>query len=342
MNTRRPALVDRVRPDRGSVWLFVFSLILAVFYWTYTVSELKSVKDVSVPVQFANVPQGMMVVGEDARKTVTVEFKGPPDMLKRVREEDVDARIDVSKMQPGPQVVELGQGDVRLPSSVEFERSFPKLIHFALDKKVKDNITLQPNFSGRPAPGMQVLSWTVEPATVQVEGPESVIRKLRHISTQPVSLEGRSATFETPVVATFSDPDLAVASYGPWLLRVVIGERRQQRTIGPIPIKISHGGKYPLTLETPSLRVMVDGPESVVRGLSPEDFVAEVDARGLKPSDKTYQLRPAIRFANPSLESRVDVTGWMDRFVVVRVDKGEPPISGVSGSSAPGGAGGGP
>lgn len=337
---RPPTWLDRFRPEGGSVWLFILSLLLSAMYWSYTVSELKSVKDLSVPLQYANIPQNLIVVGEDARRSVTVEFKGSPDMLKRVREEDVDARIDVSKLQTGPQVVELDRENVRLPSSVEFMRTYPKLIHFTLDRRLKDTLPLQPNFTGRTSPGTQVLSWTIEPPMVQVEGPESLVRKLHQLPTQPVPLDGRSTGFEIPVVTGHVDSDLAIPSPSPAMLRVVIGEKRQQRTISPISIGVVHGGKNVVTLEAPTLKVMVEGPESLVRNLAPEDFVAEVNVQGLKPSEKPYQIKPSLRLARSDLAGKVEITGWVDRFVGVRVEKGTAAPQQTSEPAAPSSGGG--
>ncbi len=316
--SRVAQLMGRFRPDASSIWLGAISLFLAALFWAYTVSELKSVKDVTVPLQFANVPKDLIVVGDDARRTITVEFKGPPDMLKRVREEDVDARINVSKLPPGPQVVELGQENVRLPSSVEFVRTLPKLVHFNLDRRLRDSLPLQPSFAGRAAAGLQVLSWSIEPASVQVEGPESVIRKLKKISTQAVPLDGRNANFDTPVVPTFNDPDLTVTNPGPANLHVVLGEKRAQRTLGPVPVRVLHA-HAPVQVVPDAIKVMVEGPESIVRGLSAQDLSAEVDAAGLKPAESPYQLRPAVRFDDAALAGKVAITGWIERFVSVQV-----------------------
>jgi YbbR domain-containing protein len=336
VNKRRPfPLLDRVRPDASSVWLAAISVVLATLFWAYTVSELKSVKDVTVPLQFANVPKDLLVVGEDARKTITVEFKGPPDMLKRVREEDVDARIDVSKLVPGPQVVEMGQENVRLPSSVEFVRTLPKLVHFTLDRRLRDSLPLQPNFTGRASSGLQVLSWSIDPPSVQVEGPESVIRKMKRLSTQPVPLDGRTADFDTPVVPTFNDPDITVTNPGPATLHVSLGEKRAQRTLGPVPVRVLHA-RAPVKVEPESIKVMVEGPESLVRALSAQDVSAEVDAQSLKPADTPYQLRPAVRMSTAGLAGKVAITGWIERFVSVQVGPARGPAadhaSGVPGA----------
>lgn len=327
--TRNPLrrTLERVFPDAPAAWFMALSLLLAVLFWGYTVSEEKALKDLSVPLAFANVPKDMTVVGDDVRRLVTVEVKGSPDMLKRVREEDVDAKVDVGRLLPGPQVMELGQENVRLPSSVEFVKAYPRTIHFILDRVVKSSLPLQPAFAGRTAPGTQVLSWSIEPSTVELEGPETAIRKLRHVPTQTVPLEGRAQDFQVPVVPSPSDADISVASLGAFTLKVVIGETRAQRTIAPVAVTVLHS-KHDAAVSPDSIKVMVDGPESVVRGLGPRDLVAEVDVAGLSPSEKPYQLRPAVRFSNPALAGRVEITSWTQRYVDVLVSPQAEPATG--------------
>jgi hypothetical protein len=158
-----------------------------------------------------------------------------------------------------------------------------------------------------------------------VEGPESILGKLNHITTQPVPLDGRTGDFEIPVVPTFSDPDLTTPSTGPYTLRAVLGEKRAHRTLAGVPVRVLHA-KLPISLQPDSIKVMVEGPESLVRALVPEDLTAEVDAGGLAASATPYQLRPAVRLSHTALAGKVQVTGWVDRFVSLRVGQATGPL----------------
>ena len=171
-----------------------------------------------------------------------------------------------------------------------------------------------------------------------VEGPESVLRKLTHISTQPVPLDGRTADFETPVVPAFSDPDLAAPSTGSYTLTVALGEKRAQRTVTGVSVRVLHA-KLHATLQPEFIKVMVEGPESLVRALVPEDLAAEVDAQGLAASPRPTSCAPAVRMSHAALVGKVQVTGWVDRFVSLRVGQSQepPPQPGVG---PPGGSGG--
>jgi hypothetical protein len=303
-----------------SAALLAFSLLLALLYWVYTVSADKSLKDLTVPLEFVNVPEKMAVVADNIPRLVTVEVKGSPEMLRRVREEDVDAKIDVSKLRFGPQILEIGRENVRLPSSVEFAQVLPRVIHFSIEKKAQAELPLEPSFEGRTVKGTQILSWSIEPANTRIEGPEGELARIKKAPTQPVNVEGRTQGFQVPVVPLFSDPDIKVLEPGPFTLSVVIGEKRAQRTIGPVPIGLLNA-KQAFTVTPPSLKIMVDGPASVVAGLGPQDFVAELNLVGLKPTEQSYQLLPAVRFANPALSSKVQITSWSQRYVEVRAER---------------------
>ena len=322
MPSRPPkAIPDRRRIDFQTTVLLVVSALLALLYWAYTVSEEKALKDLSVPIEFVNVPEHMAVVAEGVPRLVSVEVKGAPEMLKRVREEDVDAEVDVAKLAPGPQVFEIGRESVRLPSSVELVQVVPRVIHFSLERTTRAAVSLEPSFSGHVGPGLQVLSWKIVPSSTRLEGPESVLRRIKRVPTQPVPLEGRTQDFQVPVVPLLSEPEVTVLDTGPFSLLVVIGEKRGQRMIGPVTLTLLNG-KFPVQVSPQSIQVMVEGPVSVLSGLAPQDVVAELNLSGLDPAGPAVKLLPAVRFANGSLSSKVEITSWSERYVEVLPDMG--------------------
>jgi len=319
-NRRLPPPIDRLVPDLQAALLLGVSLVLATLFWAGTALLQTTPKEVMVPLLFEGLAPDRVVTGEMARARVTVVIRGTPEMLRRVGEDEIQTRVDVSALELGPHVVEMGREDVRLPSSVEVERVVPSSIQFTLEKKVQREVPLEPTFAGRPPRGLQVLSWSVDPPSTQVEGPESLLRQLRRVATQPVPLEGRSQDFEAAVVPAPAEPELTVTTPQTHRLRVSIGELLAQRAITPVAVSALRTAEgLAADLSPTVLTVMVEGPQSVVSRLRPEDLVAEVDLQGLAPSVKPYQLKPAVRLADPSLRPRVEITSWIQKFVTVTV-----------------------
>jgi len=296
------------------------AIVLALLYWAFTVSEEQSTRDFVVVPQFVNIPENLTLAGEGSPRALTVTVQGAPEMVRRLREGDVEVKVDVGRMKAGPQVVEVGQESVRLPSSVELVRVVPPAVHFILDQRVTASLPVKPVFVGQPVAGRQVLGWKVDPPAVKVSGPSALLAKLTGVPTQPVSVEGRSQDFQVPVVPVPSDPEVTVAEPGPMTLTVFLGEKREERTVGPVYVRVAGTGAV-LEADPPSVKVVVEGPQSLVASLAPGDFRAEVTAPALKSAGAEVQIRPAVTLTDSSLAEKVSITGVIPRYVTVRVPR---------------------
>lgn len=319
-NRRLPPPVDRLVPDVHAALLLGASLVLATLFWAGTAGLQTAPREFLIPLTFSGLPEDRVVTGDMARSRVAVVVRGTPELLKRVTEEDIQVRVDASGMAPGPHVAELTGDCLRLPNSVELERVVPSTVRFTVDRKVRRDFPLEPAFVGRSPKGLQVLSWAVDPPRVAVEGPESVLKPMQRVPTQPVPLEGQSQGFEAAVVAAPASEDVDVVNPQTHRLRVTVGEVVAQRAVAPVPVRALRAPEGSAAELSPStLTVMVEGPQSLAAGLGPQDLVAEVDLRGLAPSSKPYQLKPAVRLADPGAGGRVEVTSWIPKYVEVTV-----------------------
>ncbi|MGC8763793.1 MAG: CdaR family protein [Acidobacteriota bacterium] len=309
------------RPGSRTGWIPVaVAMVLALLYWAFTVSEEQSTRDFVVVPQFVNLPENLTVAEEGSPRALTVTVKGAPEMVRRLREGDVEVKVDVGHMKAGPQVVEVGEESVRLPSSVELVRVVPPAVHFVLDQRVTASLPLKPVFVGQPAAGRQVLGWKVDPPAVKVSGPSALLAKMKGVPTQPVSVEGRSQDFQVPVVPVPSDPQMVVAEPGPMGLTVFLGEKREERTVGPVFVRVAGGGTA-LEVDPAAVKVVVEGPQSLVSSLAPGDFRAEVTAPALRSPGAEVQIRPAVTTSDPSLADKVSITGVIPRYVTLRVSR---------------------
>jgi YbbR domain-containing protein len=71
-------------------------------------------------------------------------------------------------------------------------------------------VRVQPTIDGEPAPGFEIVSVRSEPETVEVVGPESVLKGLREALTEPVSVSGSTATVREVVTVGLADPSVRV------------------------------------------------------------------------------------------------------------------------------------
>jgi hypothetical protein len=289
-------------PDKTSIMYFTFALIAALIYWGITVTEEKESKTFLVAAKFLNIPQGSAVVGPDARAKINVEVAALSDILKKIGEEDIELTIDAGRFAAGPLVYELNDNDFKLPSSVSFVRAFPRVLQLQLDKRIKAKIPMKPQFVGKAEAGKQVVSWKIEPPSIEVEGPQSVIEAIKYLPTQPISLTNRKEDFSAPVIPISDDPEISVKVEPQPLLKVVMGEKKIQKAVKNVPVFISR--LLPNTEglpQPPEISVMVEGSPGVVDKISASDLFAQIDVGGLAVSDAPYKLKPALQVKNSSL-----------------------------------------
>jgi len=79
-----------------------------------------------------------------------------------------------------------------------------------------------PEIVGEPAPGSRVDEPEVFPNQVLVTGPASLLAKTRSLSTRPISLAGRSSTFEETVAVVAPDPLIQIVQPSKVSVRIPI------------------------------------------------------------------------------------------------------------------------
>jgi len=318
MQNRRLPLIEFLLPDRSSkIWLGL-SVLLALCIWAYTITEAKYTKELYVTLEFVNIPPGTVVLGRDAERSVVLLVQAPQDLLKHVNVDDALVQVDLEQAKEGPQIIDIRKDHVRLPSTVELVEIRPASVRVYLDKFVTARLPVRPAFTGEAGEEMVVTSWDVEPEDGEVRGPETILREIEHLSTSPVSLDHRTASFEERVYPASPDPEVEVTAGQTWTLHVRLGERRVQRSMIGVPITVMDGGKI-LRLTPETLKVGIEGPQSFVEAVRLRDFRAEVDARELTPSPTPYRLKPAVRYLGDDPDKSLEITSVIPRYIAVRV-----------------------
>jgi YbbR domain-containing protein len=155
----------------------------------------------TVPVRVAQVaPADGLELGPTTVDPLQVEISGPESVLDRVMEARANVQIQ-------PTGINVDQ-DVRLVpvdglgnavGQVNVEPATARVTIPVFSDKDSKTLTISPLIAGDPAPGFEIVSTTVEPRVVTVEGDIDELDPLVRIDTEPVSIGGLSSneTFET-------------------------------------------------------------------------------------------------------------------------------------------------
>jgi YbbR domain-containing protein len=209
--------------DAVRTWgLRLLALGIAIGFW-FSVSfedrEVLSERAIEASVSYDR-PRGYVIL--DPVRTVNVRVRGSSKQVRQLNPFMVDVQVDLTRSQKGLATVNLGPENVLMPEGLEVMAIDPNVIRVELEQEITERIAVEPEIVGDPAPGSRVDDPEVFPNQVLVHGPASLLAKTRSLSTRPISLAGRSSTFEELVAVVAPDPLIQIVQPSKVSVRVHI------------------------------------------------------------------------------------------------------------------------
>ena len=187
--------------------LKVLSVVIAAMLWLMVSGERVVERVLRAPVEFQNLPTGLEIVGNPP-DTVEVRLRGSSGALSRLGQADLSTVLDLHTARPGRRLFHLTPTQVNKPYGIEVVQVGPSTVMMEFENSGVKTVPVQPDVDGKAAPGFEVVKVTSEPATVEVAGPESALKKLTAAVTEPVSVENESRTVHETVTIGVQDSSL--------------------------------------------------------------------------------------------------------------------------------------
>lgn len=201
------------------------SVCIAALLWLVVAGERVVERVMRAPVELQNVPEGLELVG-NAPDTVEVRLRGPSGALSRMAAGDMAAVLDLRTARPGRRLFQLTPGQVAVPYGMEVVQVGPSTLTMEFEMSGLRTVPVEPDVEGRPPAGYEVTSVTSDPATVEVEGPETALKRLRAAVTEPVSVEDQTRTVREVVTIGVPDASLRLRSPQSAVVTVAIGRKQ--------------------------------------------------------------------------------------------------------------------
>ena len=269
--------------------LKVVAIALATLLWLSVAGEHVVERIMRVPLEFRNIPAELEVVG-DPPATVDVRLRGSSGLLSRLEGTDVVAVIDLSTARPGSRLFHIRSDEVRAPYGVEVAQVVPGTLAIELEKSAKRVVPVVPPLEGEPAPGYVVGRITSDPATVEIRGPESRVRRLAEAITEPVSVAGSRERVRDLVTVGVADSALRLTRPQSAMVMVDVVPAPVEREIAGVLVRWRNlGTGFRAEVVPQRARVSVRGRKEQLNALRADDIDAFVDLAGLGPG--LYNLR---------------------------------------------------
>ncbi|MDR3139322.1 MAG: hypothetical protein LBT95_06570 [Treponema sp.] len=272
-----------------------FALILFVFHRMDTLEE----RFFSVPL---NVELGGDLIPSSSYvRMVRLTLRGDANGIYPVSEDDVEAYIDLAKYtetgtyQVPVQIRKKGTALGIEPLEIGVD---PMEISLELDRRLSKYVPLAPNIRGYPDPGYELVSYTLNPTQVTVEGPLKLVDTISELRTDFIELDGRTEDFSVTVNILNRDPLIVIRGNGMTEFRGFVREHIILRNIEKVPVMLKGlDNQFRADLERNTVDLRLEGARQKLENYVPAEGLLFVDCSAIT-GPGAYTL-PVTAVPNP-------------------------------------------
>ncbi len=276
----------------------VLALLIALTLWFVANLQHDVEKYISIDINYTNLPKGLIIVNNPPEK-LNIRVRGPRSQLSPVSASDMVFTVDLSNMTTGTSMFEIRTDQIVPPRDVQVTAVSPSEINLDVDRLAQKKVSVEPVIEP-PDTGFEITgSAQVTPESVVIRGPEKLLKRIKSVGTDPVSLKGEKSKF-TIEVAIRSPYGLVEITGGKTVkVTVDISEKIMEKEFNNLDINFVNfnGLKYE-TDESIVTELAFEGPFSIINNLNSKDIELYVDGSGIRNSGggKTHKLTVSVDY----------------------------------------------
>jgi hypothetical protein len=274
-----------------NLWLKLISIGIAALLWLVVAGDRVVERVVRLPLEFQNLPAGLEIV-TDTPDALDVRLRGPSGTLGGITPVDAWAVLDLRTARPGRRLYNLTPSQVNVPYGVDVVQVNPAALSLEFESTGVRVVPVKPALEGRPADGFEVTRMTVAPATVEVMGPESALRRMEEATTEPISVTGATRSVRESVTVGVFDPWVRLRLPQVADVAVDIAPMGSERALQGVRVHIRNLRAGLSARSAPSMVTLtLRGTDAALRGLRADGIAVYVDAEGLGVGVHTLPVR---------------------------------------------------
>ncbi|MDR2305233.1 MAG: hypothetical protein LBE10_11685 [Treponema sp.] len=274
------------------------ALILFVFHRMSTLED----RFFSVPLD-VELSQNLLPASSYIRM-IRVTLRGDANSIYPILEGDIEAYIDLKKYtRPGSYraTVQVRKKGTALGVESLQISCDPMEISLELDQRISKYVPLTASLRGTPAPDYELVSYTLSPAQVVVDGPLTLLGEVSELNTDFIDLDGRSEDFSVDVSILNRASLLTIRGNGTTEFHGYIRKPVTVRNIGNISISLTNlDPRFTAEIQPETGTVRVEGDQLLLDAFTPPPLFMSIDCSGIN-AEGDYTL-PVTIAGTPGLE----------------------------------------
>lgn len=183
--------VKKGRESRKEKLAFIaaalFSVVLTTGVWFILSRGVDTLVTLPVPLEYTKRDLAMEIV-KTSVNTVNLELEGSGALIKSIRPDQVQIRLDLSKSKAGPNTFTISHKNISLPPGIVLKGVTPSVVDVDLDVLIKKELPVQIDWVGRLPDHFILEEATVEPQTVEIIGGKRMLEKMKTLYTEKVPI----------------------------------------------------------------------------------------------------------------------------------------------------------
>jgi hypothetical protein len=252
--------------------LKAMSLLLAFGIWAWLQTERVIDRPARAQVTYS-FPEGLTPV-DDVARTLIITVRGPQGRVRALEGGSLAMGVDLSEREGGKVSVDFSEiAIVGLPDGLEIVQISPPGVELQLDKEISRIVRVRPAVIGEPADGWNRGPVTVDPITVEIRGPLSVVRNIAEVSTDIVDISGSRKTQEKSVALAIDRRTVRAVDQTKVTVTVGVEAIIDTRTFTDVPVVVGVPGWH-ATIET--AQVALEGPMQSIKSLRADQMSVQL------------------------------------------------------------------
>ena len=184
--------VKKSRESRKETLAFIAAGLFAVVFtsgvWLSVSRGVDTLVTLQVPLEYIKRDLAMEIVNTSVN-TVNLELEGSGALVKSIRPDQLQVRLDLGKSKAGPNTFTITRKNISLPPGIILKGVKPSVVDVELDVLIKKRLPVQIDWVGRLPDHFILEEATVEPQTVEIIGGKRMLEKIMTLYTEKVPLD---------------------------------------------------------------------------------------------------------------------------------------------------------
>jgi len=153
-------------------------------------------------------------MGSDAPERIYLEVQGPAARMRSFNASRTAVLLNLSNVhRSGEYTFTVNQENVvDLPAGLKLMRAVPGQVRLSFEQRLTLDVPVRVRFSSPPPEGYRIIRETVSPKRLSVIGPESRVRQVGYVETDPIDLSRTIGEAQFRVHTFVPDPQVRFVS----------------------------------------------------------------------------------------------------------------------------------